>query len=53
MAIIVPEKSETDLQHVFTHRHIVTSFICTFDISSFKDFRVAIFKRSAQTSSYQ
>ena len=53
MTRIVPAMSETDLHHVFTHRHIVTSFIFAFGGSSFEDFRVAIFKRSAQTSSHQ
>ena len=38
---------------VFTHRHIVTSFICTFHGSSFEDFKVAIFKRSNKTHSHQ
>ena len=69
-AVIVPRDSDSDLDHVFTHRHIVTSFICNFggsasaangsgggiptpSGSSFNDFKVAIFKRSAQTSSYQ
>ena len=53
MAILVPKESDSDLHHVFTHRHIVTSFVCTFGGSSFNDFRVAIFKRSPETSSYQ
>ena len=38
---------------VFTHRKIVTVFICTFHGGSFEDFKVAIFKRSAQTNSHQ
>ena len=53
MSTLALNNSDQDLTDVFHHRQIVTSFICTSVGSSFKDFKVAIFKRSNQTRSHQ
>jgi hypothetical protein len=37
----------------FSNRRIVTSFLCTFNGTSFQDFKVAIFKRSQKANSHR